>query len=157
MKDDIFNTLLAVAMMCMGHFHGTLDGRTLEPADNNWDKGFENCALVIKRRDGERERRAKLDAENKEALEKVRLINAMEALAGRKFEAEQAPEPPLPDTCIMNTGVSDMMPFSGDHGSISIAPGSTLGSGTILTPGKVNIGPGSILAPGTVLNPSAPK
>ena len=137
MKDDIFNTLLAVAVMCMGHYHGTLDGRTLEPVagDTSWDKGFENCAVVLKRRDAERERRSIEATANQQKVDKARVANAIAALDGRKFEAEPAPpEPRRSNTCIMETsGVSDMMPL--DH---MPSPRSYLAPGNIniLTPGK---------------------
>lgn len=84
MEEALFNTLAAVALMCSGH------AQSLN--DTKWEAGFEQCAVVVKRLDEEKARRAVEKASLKTAQERERLANALKGLSGRQFTPEDAPK-----------------------------------------------------------------
>jgi len=111
MSDTVFNTLMAVALMCGQHMSGgTLsDDFIPDPGHATWEAGFERCEKVVTAVAMERMRREALEAQKKDADEKARLANAIAAIDGRKFTPEPAPKPLVNRySCIVPTGNIDL-------------------------------------------------
>lgn len=93
MSDAIYNTLLAVSMMCSSH---VVSGGSIA---NDWiaigpfKPGFERCETVVKKYNDERRRREKADEVKKENEDAGRLANAIHAIDGVPFKEEPAPQP----------------------------------------------------------------
>lgn len=97
MNDAVFNTLLAVAQMCMGHFQSISTGTNGHGNETVvWTVGFEQCAAVRKAVEAETNRRADAAVSEAHRRDLGRLQNALEALGGKKFTPEPAPPPPKP-------------------------------------------------------------
>lgn len=96
MDDLVYNTLLAVAAMCNGHFHGTMSGNfnDMHPVSGAYDKGFEKCADVQWKLDAEKKRREAAAETAKLQHEEKQLANGVAAMSGLKFTPEDPPPAP---------------------------------------------------------------
>jgi hypothetical protein len=92
MTDAVFNTLAAVALMCSGHFHGSLTMQ-MQPLEGKYEAGFERCVIVLAALDAEKVRRAEAQKVEENDHDKARLANGLAALQGKSFEPEAAPPP----------------------------------------------------------------
>jgi hypothetical protein len=93
MTDAVFNTLAAVALMCSGHFYGSLTMQ-MQPLEGKYEAGFERCAVVLKDLDAEKARRAEAQKVEQNDHDKAQLANGLAALQGKSFAPEAAPVPP---------------------------------------------------------------
>lgn len=102
MSDEVFNTLLAVVLMCHSHYADKFTGN-MTAFQEKWETGFEQCATIQKEVDVENVRRDMLKEAKRIQQDKERLANALAALKGKKFTPEAAPpvqKPLFSNSCI---------------------------------------------------------
>jgi hypothetical protein len=101
MNDQVFNTLMSVALMCGQHLMGggSLDNDMI-PKSGLFEPGFEKCIDVVTNYRTEKARREKAAEAQQLQHDKDRVQNAMNAIKGKDFKPENAPPPRKDYDCL---------------------------------------------------------